>query len=223
MHFLSYLRGDIKATAMNNLKIALCLIFSAIMLNVQSQDFESNMKYLTQLKADLTEHYDFKEVKLYQTKYLNGKVKYHGIQVMYKEDPENRYWIAGKAFRYFSNGNIKVRANYDIKTNVMIDTCYSYYKSGKPKQIFINPDNSSYTQYPGKVFLKNIWFYNPLNYQVFTTRKNGNKKNEFNRVFYEGGFVYDGIHIHYNRKGEVMFSGNYKNGSKISKEETLAP
>jgi hypothetical protein len=181
------------------------------------QDIKLNLASLVNLKEELKSRKDIQEVKLYESKYFMGNVKYQGLLVKYNEDPEKRYWMVGKGFRYYKNGRIKVWQNFDLVNNTPIDTGYSYYKNGNIKQMFINQNNSSYTQLPEKVFLKNIWFNNPAKYKINTYWENGIIKNEYVWKFLNGKYEFDGIFTTYDAKGNLLLEEEFQNGKKVKK------
>jgi hypothetical protein len=110
------------------MRIILTIILFFILLNSNGQVIEQNQKYFSSLKEELKARNDVKDVKLYQKKYLNGKIKCQELLVNYSADPGNRYWIIGQVLHYYRNGKIKVREYFDLNNNVPVDTGYIFYK-----------------------------------------------------------------------------------------------
>lgn len=194
--------------------LSLFLMFSTIFL--AAQDFEKNKIYLEGLQKFLSQKSDYSQVLIHEDHYLTGGLKYQGVHVKYSYDPKNRFWICGKAFSYYRNGNVKVWQKFDNDNNYPVDTGFSFYKDGSIQQMFININNIGYTQVPDKVFLKNIWFNNPLNFRVISYWNNGNKKKEFTWKYIYGKYEFDGDFIKYKKDGSVASKQQFINGKRIN-------
>ena len=98
------------------------------------------LEILESLKSELQANQNLSEIKLFHTKYDNGKSKELCLGVKYKTDSIDRWWQVGPSYNYSKNGQLRRFYTSDVKTNILCDSSIIYEKDGNIRWITYFPD-----------------------------------------------------------------------------------
>jgi hypothetical protein len=146
------------------------------------------------------------DVKFKEKSYLNGNTKCQSVCVKLKNDPVNRYWLVGRYFYYYKNGQLKERGHVNIRTKTFCDTSFIYEENGDLKKMIIYNNQSTYSVVYEPMFkiFNNCYHCYPDQYKTIIY-KNGNIIHEYEKVYNQKlGFYEQKNEKRYNEKGELI-------------------
>jgi len=118
----------------------LSLLVSVI---ANSQD-NQNDNYFKSLKKSLIDSDKFSKTKYIETKYADGKLKSQRMFVKLKDSNTRKFWMIGKEYVYFKNGNLSYKSYTDTASLILSDTIFKYNIDGSIYQKIILGKSNDY-------------------------------------------------------------------------------
>mgnify|MGYP000924427468 CR=1 FL=1 len=199
-----------------SLLILIILFFYNYYIGFSQKNY--SIEYFNNLKKILSKREDISDVKYFEQKYFNGKIKMQFVAIRYKNSNiKKRFWCVGKNFSFYKSGGIRRIFTVDLNTNAFIDTTYNYDLEGNLISIILFDKNNE------KLFARKV-YYNffsifrsfyinfPEKHKVIKF-KNGKKLSEKNFRFLNiYKLVSDGDFIYYKEDGSIDRIEKYEKG-----------
>jgi|GEM_PF-4881879 antitoxin component YwqK of YwqJK toxin-antitoxin module len=172
--------------------------------------------YFNCLKEELQKDSSIRKIRFIEKKYSNGNILRQSLYVKYKNDPTRRYWLIGKSFMYFENGQLGCIEEVGIKEKQFVDTTKFFSTNGNIVCLRIF-NNYLLDAVPVKevigfwsIFRKYHQSY-PKLYKEITFDKTQKIEKDY-KYFSEKGWLIDGDVKYYNQDGTIEKVVKYSMG-----------